>query len=273
MEPLPTIADDGLAIPDIGVWAEEKYQLVRYYADIFSRAMGKKWQLVYADIFAGAGHAMLRDSRRIVPASPILVLDLPVPFTKYVYCEIDAANAAALEERAKKHAPDRDVVVIHGDTNANVAEIVPHIPAQSLTFCFADPFNLENLRFATIRELAAQRRVDYLVLLASGMDANRNEQQYMKRSDQTVELFTGRSDWRERWPHPSLNFGDFVADEFGQAMKDLGYRYEGLAKTKVITNTKNAPLYRLAFFSRHELGMKFWYNSLKYTDPQRKLFG
>jgi three-Cys-motif partner protein len=272
VEPLPTLDDDGLATPEVGAWAEQKYQLVRYYADIFTRAMSRRWRLIYADIFAGAGHARLRGSRRIIPASPILVLDLPTPFTRYIYGELDDNKATALEQRAKNHVPDRDVKVIRGDTNANVETIASYIPQQSLTFCFADPFKLENLRFASIRTLAEARRVDFLVLLASGMDANRNEAEYAKPANRTVELFTGTPDWRARWPHRSLRFGDFVADEFGQAMKRLGYRYGGLPATKVITNTKNAPLYRLAFFSRHELGMKFWDDSVRYTDPQSTLF-
>lgn len=272
MDPLPTLPDDGLATPDVGVWAEEKYQLVRYYADIFSRAMAKRWSLAYVDLFAAAGHARIRDSGRIIPASPILVLDLPTPFQKYVYSELDEANAMALETRSARHAPKRDVAVVRGDTNANIGEIVSRISPQALTFCFADPFKLENLRFGTIKALAAARRIDFLVLLASGMDANRNEAEYVKPANDVVGNFTGASDWRERWPHDKLNFGDFVADEFGRAMKTLGYKYEGLAATKVITNTKNAPLYRLAFFSRSDLGMKFWYESLKYTNPQRSLF-
>jgi three-Cys-motif partner protein len=272
MDPLPTQEDDGLATPDVGAWAEEKYQLVRYYADIFSRAMAKQFTLAYVDLFAAAGHAVIRDTGRIIPASPILVLDLPKPFSKYIFSELEELNAAALEERARRHAPDRNVVVLRGDTNANVLEIASSIPRGALTFCFADPFKLENLRFATLESLAASRRIDFLVLLASGMDANRNEAEYVKRSSAVVEAFTGTSDWRSRWPHPKLNFGDFVADEFGQSMKRLGYQYEGLAATKVIANSKNAPLYRLAFFSRNSLGMKFWYESLKYTTSQRSLF-
>jgi len=257
------LPDDGLATPDVGSWAEEKYQLVRYYADIFSRAMAKKWQLVYIDLFAAAGHAQIRDSGKIIPSSPILVLDLPKPFSKYIFSELDASRADALETRAARHPPRRDVLVIRGDTNGNVEKIIAGIPRNSLSFCFADPFNIENLRFATIDELATSGRVDFLVLLASGMDANRNEAEYLKPASRAVESFTGATDWRTRWPHAKLNFGDFVADEFGQSMKRLGYRYEGLAATKTVTNSKNAPMYRLAFFSRNDLGMKFWYESLK----------
>lgn len=273
MESLPNLGPDGLATPEVGAWAEEKYQLVRYYADIFSRAMTKQWSLVYVDLFAAAGHSHIRDTSRIIPASPVLVLSLPTPFKKYVFSELDAANADALRVRAKQHAPSRDVVVVNGDTNTNVRQIVDLVPQQgSLTFCFADPFKLENLRFTTIKALAESLRVDFLVLIPTGMDANRNEEEYSKANSAVVAGFTGRGDWRERWPHPDFNFGDFVAEEFGQAMKELGYQYKGLAATKVITNSKNAPLYRLAFFSRNELGMKFWYQSLKYTNPQLELF-
>lgn len=272
MEPLPSLDDDGLTTPSVGGWAEEKYQLVRYYADIFANAMAKQFSLAYVDLFAAAGHAIIRDTRKVIPASPILVLELTKAFSRYIFCELEPSNATALEQRAAKNAPGRNVKVIPGDSNLNVGKIVDGIPRNSLTFCFADPFKLENLRFATIQKLAASLRIDFLVLLASGMDANRNEAEYVKPSNTVVEAFTGASDWRTRWPHERLNFGDFVADEFGQSMKRLGYLYDGLAATKVVANSKNAPLYRLAFFSRNDLGMKFWYQSLKYTTPQQKLF-
>jgi len=104
------------------------------------------------------------------------------------------------------------------------------------------------------------------------MDANRNEATYVKAGHRTVANFTGQGDWRTRWPHATLSFGDFVADEFGRAMAGLGYSYSGLASTKLIVNNKNVPLYRLAFFSKHPLGAKFWDECRKYTNPQTSLF-
>lgn len=257
MERLPELDDDGLVTPEVGEWGEDKYQLVRCYADIFSRAMSGKWSsLAYVDLFAGSGRARLADSRRIVASSPLLVLDVPKPFSVYIFCEFEPANAAALRQRASAHVPPRNVHVITGDTNEKISDVVALIPSGSLTFCFADPYRLENLRFATVEALARDRRTDFLVLLATGMDANRNEATYAKSGHQTVSNFTGRGDWRVRWPHASLGFGDFVADEFGRGMGDLGYAYSGLATTKVIVNNKNVRLYRLAFFSKHPLGAK-----------------
>jgi three-Cys-motif partner protein len=273
VDALPTLQDDGLVTPDVGVWAEEKYQLVRYYADIFSSAMTGKFTLVYADLFAGAGRAILRSSGRIIPASPLLVLDVRKPFSRYVFSELDAAKTEALRERLRATAPDRDTHVIDGDTNENVRRVLDLIPKRSLTFCFADPFNIENLRFRTIETLATNRKVDFLVLLPTGMDPNRNEATYAKASNEVVEHFTGARDWRTRWPHDRLGFGDFVADEFGRSMQRLGYIYDdGLAATRAIVNSRHAVLYRLAFFSTNALGMKFWYDSIKYTNPQRSLF-
>lgn len=213
------------------------------------------------------------DDDGLVTPSPLLVLDVPTPFSTYIFCELDEATANALRERAAAHVRTRNVHVVAGDTNENISNVVALIPSGALTFCFADPFRLENLRFATLEALARNRRVDFLVLLATGMDANRNEATYARPGHHTVSNFTGRNDWRTRWPHPSLGFGDFVADEFGRGMVELGYTYAGLATAKVIVNNKNVPLYRLAFFSKHPLGTKFWDECRKYTDPQKSLFG
>ena len=104
------------------------------------------------------------------------------------------------------------------------------------------------------------------------MDPHRNEAIYAKTGHATVANFTGRPDWRTRWPHATLGFGDFVADEFGHAMTALDYKYDGLASTKPVVNTKNVQIYRLGFFSKHPLGSKFWDECKKYTNPQRALF-
>jgi hypothetical protein len=55
-------------------------------------------------------------------------------------------------------------------------------------------------------------------------------------------------------------------------MKRLGFKYDGLADMKLMRGAKNVPLYHLAFFSRHDLGMKLWREAVKSSDPQRNLF-
>ena len=273
MERLPTLSDDGLITSEVGEWAEEKYQLVRCYADIFSRAMSGKWpSLVYLDLFAGSGRAILKDSRRVLASSALLVLDLPKPFSTFIFSELDPKKTAALQKRVECRA-EQDIRVLEGNTNEQVSQIVALMPHGSLTFCFADPYKLENLRFDTIREIVGSRKADFLVLLPSGMDANRNEANYIKLGSDVVARFTGQADWRDRnSTRRDMSFGDFVADEFGRSMAALGYIYNGLPSTRIIVNSKNVTLYRLAFFSKNSLGAKFWDACRKYSNPQRSLF-
>lgn len=273
MERLPSLSDDGLITPDVGPWAEDKYQLVRCYATIFANAMHKKWpSLVYVDLFAGAGRSILRDTNRIVAASPLLVLDIPHPFSRYVFVELDDEKAAALRQRVDVAGPTTNATVLNLNANEAVDEVLKHVPNGALLFCFADPYNIEALRFETLKRIARRSKTDFLVLLASGMDAHRNAEKYLATGDDVIAAFSGAADWRSRWPHERLGFGDFVADEFGSSMRSLGYLYDGLAGTKEITNSKKALLYRLAFFSKHPLGSKFWDQCRKYASPQRALF-
>jgi hypothetical protein len=74
---LPELEDDGLSTPDISEWGEEKYRLVGYYATLFANSMKGKWgSRVYIDLFSGAGRARIKDTNRILPASPLLALDV-----------------------------------------------------------------------------------------------------------------------------------------------------------------------------------------------------
>ena len=114
--------------------------------------------------------------------------------------------------------------------------------------------------------------MDFLVLIPSGMDANRNVQHYMRDSNTTLDDFLGTSDWRARWPisqSQGQTFETFVVEEFGRSMKALDYIDPGLENTAVVrSQDKNLLLYRLVLYSRNKLGTKFWTESRKYTDPQ-----
>ncbi len=276
MEALPSLADDGLATPLVGEWAEEKYQLVSCYAQVFARSMKNKWeQRTYIDLFSGAGRARLRDSGRIVPASPLLALGISDPFDRYIFCDLDDANIDALKSRVRLDYPARDVRYVPGDSNANVGQVLSLIPPYSsgnrvLTFCFVDPFNIKNLKFETIRQLAeGKRRIDFLCLIPSGMDAQRNTRQ----ENSLYADFLDNPAWRDAWKIEEQNrrgFASFFVDQFGSAMERLGFLWEGVPSTRIIKNEKNSAIYHLSFFSRAPLAGRFWDECKKYTRTQTK---
>lgn len=274
---LTELRDDGLMTPEINSWGEEKYKLVWNYASIFATSMKRKWHCrVYVDLFAGAGRSRIKRTRRIVSASPLLALNISDRFDKYIFCDIDSLKLEALKTRVLIDYPTVPVEYLTEDVNNSTAKILNHIPEgrrgfKVLTFCFVDPYKLENLAFDTIRELSA-RFMDFLVLIPSGMDANRNESLYTNPQNETLDRFLGTPNWRDNWNNARFrrqSFGDFLTDAFGQQMAELGYIYAGIDKTELIRlTTKNVPLYRLAFFSRHPRGDEFWKAAKKYSKPQ-----
>lgn len=275
------LPDDGLITPEIGSWGEHKYLLVSNYARIFATSMKAKWHCrVYIDLFAGAGRSRIARTSRIVPASPLLALDIPDRFDRYIFCEKDEVKMSALKQRVETNYPDIDVHYVLGDSNLLGSAILLKIPkAQKdftiLAFCFADPYNMKSLRFATVQKLS-ERFMDFLILIPSGMDANRNlKPHYLNPSNQTIDRFIGTSKWREEWQKIELiqSFDIFLTNMYGQNMQELGYDYPGIENTQLIRSAdKNLPLYRLAFFSRHGLGEKLWKETKRYCDPQLKLF-
>jgi three-Cys-motif partner protein len=161
-----------------------------------------------------------------------------------------------------------------GDSNETIDQVIAHIPRYSstnrvLTFCFVDPYRVANLKFRTIERLAANRAIDFLVLIPTGMDATRNERQ----QNQLLDEFLGNANWRtDRAAQPTRQFANFVIEEFAHSMEGLDYRWDGLTSTRVIRNSRNAPIYHLAFFSKHPRGSDFWKKCQKSTTAQGSIF-
>jgi three-Cys-motif partner protein len=280
-EHLTRLEDDGLMTPEVGPWGERKYRLVSIHAAMFARSMKWKWHCrVYIDLFAGSGRSRLQGTAQIIAASPVIALTIDDSFDKYIFCEQDPRRLDALRTRVARLALGADVAFVPGNVNDSVQEILSAVPRGSrgfrvLSFCFADPYKIENLRFSTLRQLSA-RYVDFLVLIPSYMDANRNRARYLEPGNAVLGGFLGTSMWRNAWRSAEkrgARFGDFVADQLGRQMAGLGYGYNGPEDMVMVRSTgKKLPLYHLSFFSRHPLGRRFWTDARRYSTDQLNLF-
>jgi len=276
----PVVLKDGLICPEVGGWSEDKHRLVSLYAKLFSSGMKDKWnRRVYVDLYAGAGYARIRGTARSIAGSPLQALVVEHPFDKYIFCEEDLKKLDALRDRVKRVAPDANVVYVAGDCNERIADILAEIPAGSvndsvLSLCFADPYNV-GIRFETLRKLSV-RKIDFLMLLALYMDANRNYEIYVKEDAVRIDEFLGSKTWRDRWDtarKDAIQFPQFLAAEFAGSMETLKYLPTPLHTMKrVRSDETNSPLYYLALFSRSPVAYKFWGEVLKYGTDQRTLF-
>jgi three-Cys-motif partner protein len=236
---------------------------------------GKWGALVYTDLFCGPGRSKI-DNKRIIDAPPLIVLSSEFSFDKYVFCDVSSEKIDALRKRVISLFPSKSVSILNGDANKIAVEILAEMPQHRpgykvLGLTFVDPYKIDNLKFETMRTLS-EKFMDFLVLLPTDMDAQRNVGVYEKPENKRVEEFLGNSNWRETWATAKArgeHFGIFVANEFTRSMEHLGYKNPGLENMKLVRSVdKNLPLYRLALYSRHALGKKFWKDAVRYTDPQ-----
>jgi len=278
MESLPDALDDGLYYEhDVGAWVEDKHKLVALYQTLFSTGMKHKWEnRVYIDLFSGPGLVRVRGSGKFLWSSPLLALHAKDPFDRYIFCESNVEALDALRVRVKKLFPHADVCYVAGDCNKEVEAICRNIPTPSrdkkvLSFCFVDPYDL-SVRFSTIRKIS-ERFVDFLILLALGMDANRNLQHYLDPMNQKLDEFLGLQDWRERWLQASLKgkiqLPKFLAETYAKQMETLQYLPVPFHQMKQVrSDVRNLPLYHLALFSRHTLAYDLWEDVLRYSNSQ-----
>jgi three-Cys-motif partner protein len=280
-ERLRFVTDDGLLTPDVGSWALQKYRLLDLYNVLFSRSMKYQWGCrVYIDLFSGPGYAKIRGTNRVVETSPLIALRVSDRFDKYIFCDQGSENLSALRARVERELPDVSPDYIVGDCNEMVPRITERIPKASkgksvLAFCFADPFGMDDLKFKTIQTLSSRSRMDFLILLALDMDANRFQSLYVKDSNPVIDEFLNNPSWRSKWSAAQvkrIDFRVFLAREFASRMVGLGYLPAGLDRMKEVrSDEKNLPLYHLAFFSKHPLGYQFWDEVLKYGTDQLSL--
>jgi three-Cys-motif partner protein len=270
------VDDDGLATPEVGGWAETKYRLLALYDELFSTGMKNKWdQRVYLDLYAGAGHSRIEGTSTYLRGSPVIALTVTDPFDKYIFCEQDADLLGALKLRAQRIAPRANVAYIPGNCDNKIEGICQEIPKFSstnrvLSLCFVDPCDF-GLKFTTLRRLAAFY-MDFVVLLAIGMDANRNYEHYVDGNSPKIDEALGNTEWRKRWKAVGVrrsDFRPFLAEEFSRSMQSLDYLKTPLDRMKQVRSTeRNLPLYHLALFSRNETAFKFWDDVLKYSTDQ-----
>lgn len=278
-DPIINVEDDGLIIPEVGAWGEKKYKLVGGYCDIFTTGMRYKWgKLVYIDLFSGSGYARIKDTNKIVKSSALISLSIPNKFDKYIFCEADEAKLSALKSRVEREFPDIDVEYVLGDSNENISKIVSIVPKHTdtqgiLRFCFVDPFSL-NLKFETIYKLSRVGKIDFLILLALLMDANRNFVYYVEENSKKIDEFISDTNWRIPFKNGDVRSEDFIkflSDKYDVNMKNLGY-VEPVHKHRVKIDNKNIPLYYLAFYSKNPRGNDFFKKVEKYQSIQQNLF-
>ena len=207
--------------------------------------------------------------------SALIALSVEHPFDKYVFCDDDPQKLHALRQRVVRMAPNADVIYVEGSCDDKVGEILQAIPRGSstnkvLSLCLVDPYDF-GFKFETLARLS-KVYVDFLMLLAAQMDANRNYGNYMAAGNTKIAEALGCANWRKKWESSNLareRFPIFLAEQVSESLETLGYLPRKAADMKRIkTYDNNMALYYLALFSKHPTAYAFWKDVMKYGTDQ-----
>lgn len=252
---------DRLPVRDSGVWIDKKHKSLVYYSEIFNQAMkDKPWdERIYFELFAGPGRCFVRETKKEELGSPLQVLE--TNFTKFIFVEMNKSAADALATRIAGHANASKVEIWCGDCADAIEKII--IPPRSLTFTFIDPTRIGHAPFKLISTLGAKARSDILVNIPTGTDIKRNLHNYLVRSGSEAPLtkYLGSEKWKQLPTNSPSNFCRGFLELYEAQLQNIGYNFVG--NVQQVTTPGNVPLYYLFFASKHQLGEKFWNETLK----------
>lgn len=244
------------AIQCVGEWAKDKHDYLRRYIQATRgvRAMYLPPRgdggAAFVDLFGGPGRCCLRGKRpELIDGSPLIALGhKEAPFTKVIVADLDHENIKALRARTAQYF-DR-AVVLEGDCHQLIDRIVAEIPPHGFNIALIDPFNAGQLRFETIRKLAAFKRMDLIINWPTG-DLKRN---YAHNQDEMKEIL-GTDDERASVENPE----DAVAKikTLREQLAQFGYQ-DDQVRSMPVKNSKNAVLYHLVFASKNSKGYQIW---------------
>jgi three-Cys-motif partner protein len=278
------LARDGLLARPARIWTREKLRYLQKYAQAFMTAMAPKrsqgmWEhLEYIDLLCGPGLSVVRETKEEFDGSPLIALKIKPAFDHLYFADLNPENITALRSRVSTKDADR-VTFNVGDCNIIVEEVLKRISSRTLCLAFIDPEGFE-VDFETLAKLA-KKRVDLLYLCASGIGVRRNLKNALSVASSRLDKWWGGDDWRDlpaaKWAagkfseEPAEKVLRSFVSAFRKKVGSTGFQFQD-EEVLPFSNTKNALMYHLLYFSHDQAGLTIW-NNIKKIAPggQRSL--
>lgn len=259
-------------VTEIGSWSEVKLQIIREYAESYSKVLSNQAYLKhdYIDAFAGAGFHLSRETKGVIPGSPLNALYVDPPFQELYLIDLDGKKIDVLKELTKDR---QNVHIYQGDCNEILLrEVFPKILYKDFrrALCLLDPYGL-HLKWEVMAAAGRMKSIE-IFLNFPIMDMNRNV--LLKRSElvnikesERMTAFWGDETWKEAAYTESAqanlfgptemdkNSNDAVAESFRQRLKaDAGFAF--VPEPIKVKNSIGATIYYLFFASHNATGSR-----------------
>jgi len=260
---------NNLRYDEIHYWSEIKLDILREYANAYSRILSSQRDPslyhIYIDAFAGAGRHISKTTGGFIPGSPANALLIDPPFREYHFIDLDAQKIDALEQLSGKR---KGVYIYRGDCNEILLKEIFHrarFCEYKRALCVLDPYGL-HLDWKIMYTAGTMRSIEiFLNFPVADMNRNvlwRSPDDVQQAQIERMNKFWGDESWREAaykvspqrplWGEERKvkTNNDQVVKAFQQRLKKVaGFNY--VPDPLPMKNSNNAVVYYL-FFASHK---------------------
>lgn len=218
------------------------------------------------DLYGGPGRTIIEETRELADGSPLVAwraaVDTPWPFGEMYVADANPEYCGAVATRLQARDAHARVKCAQAIEAARWA--ADSIDPRGFHLAFIDPYNLADLPWEALDLLTWHQHIDFIVHFSQA-DLTRNLDRYFAEDSSPLDGFA--PGWRD---HVDQRDPVQMRGRFFEHWLSLFKGYQVAETVPLITNSKNAPLYRLVLLSRHPLAKKIW-NSVADAKPQREL--
>ena len=260
-----------LQFDEIGSWSELKLEILKKYADAYSRIFSAKKQTrffhVYIDAFAGAGKHLSKGTQKPIPGSPLNALAVQPQFREFHLIDIAPEKIETLRELI---GPREDVFIYQGDCNEILlTEVFPRVQYDRYRrgLCLLDPYGL-HLDWKVIATAGTMKSLDvFLNFPVQDINRNaiwRNPEPVKPEQIQRMTRFWGDESWKEVaygttqglfGPMLEKEPNEVIAGAFRQRLKESA-GFDFVPKPLPMENSRGAVVYYLFFASQNSTAEK-----------------
>jgi three-Cys-motif partner protein len=178
-----------------------------------------------------------------------------VPFTSALVGDLAPDRAPACAQRLQ--ACGVNATPFTGKAVDTVWEMVKQVPSNALCFAYVDPYSLEYLDLEILRAVSSLRKVD-LAVHFSTMDLARNVEVEFDINGR-ARFDRAAPGWQERVDVTKMTKAEARLAFFQywlELVQGLGFKSSQVMP--LVPNDSGHSIYRLVFFSRHELPLRIW---------------
>jgi len=277
----------------VGPWAREKLDALQRYLDYYTKVLkNQRWRTIYVDAYAGGGRAVVRsaatageqppeaalplldegqidaDQSEFIHGSPLVALEIPNPFSRYVFIDPDRARVRELETLQADYANTRQIDVLPMGAADGIRWVVSRNVSRTTHrgVVFLDPFGA-GMDWATVKALADTRLFEVVVNFALNMAIQRmlpNSAQFQTGWRERLDTYFGTPNWYDEVYETRNDLlgpvtrkrDDYLNRLLALYLARLEAAFGLVSLPKLIRNTRGVPLYYLIWAGQHRKGLQ-----------------